>query len=105
MGAAEAPPPAPIIQTSIGDITISLQKQVVADSPIQKVFGSKLISVGNHKIVELEVEEKKETVKPHQAQENGTGPVDPCGTLGEVSETRPTGWRHLHAGGAQAGID
>ena len=30
---AEAPPPAPVIQTSLGDITISLQKQVITDSP------------------------------------------------------------------------
>ena len=37
---AEAPPPAPIVQTSTGDVTISLQKQVINDSPIQRVFGS-----------------------------------------------------------------
>ena len=37
---AETPPPAPIVQTSTGDVTITLQKQVINESPIQRILSS-----------------------------------------------------------------
>ena len=37
---SEAPPPAPVVQTSVGDVAITLQKQVVSDLPMQRVLSS-----------------------------------------------------------------
>jgi hypothetical protein len=69
---AETPPPAPIVQTSMGDVTISLQKQVITDSPIQRVFGSTRTQA--HLRRRAHKEENKENIKPPQAQDAGADP-------------------------------
>ena len=69
---AEAPPPAPIVQTSMGDVTISLQKQVITDSPIQRVFGSTRTQA--HLRRKARKEDNKENIKPPQAPDTGADP-------------------------------
>jgi len=69
---AEAPPPAPVIQTSLGDITISLQKLVITDSPIQRVFGSTWTQAHLRRMAHKE--ENKENIKPQQVSEAGSDP-------------------------------